>query len=103
MGPDHQVTARLPRPAAAVVARPMSASLTVSQRVRVTVWFHTSRWVPFSSSRPISGAPQNSPTRAGRISTTAMSARKTAWWSSKNRPVNVEQSPVAERAAFPEA
>ena len=44
----------------------MPASLTVSQRVRVTLWFQASWWVPVSSSRPISGAPQKMPIRAGR-------------------------------------
>ena len=40
-----------------------SASLTASQRVRVTLWFQTRRSVFSSSSRVTSGAPQKIPIR----------------------------------------
>ena len=43
----------------------MSPTLITSQRVRVTLWFQTSRCVPASSSRATSGAPQNMPMTAG--------------------------------------
>ena len=79
IGSAHQSTAKLSSPAAAIAARPMSPSLTASQRVRVTLWFHTSRWVPASSSRAISGAPQKIPTRAGTTSTTAVTASARSW------------------------
>ena len=65
IGRDHQVTIRLSKPVAATLAAPTSASLTATQRVRVTLWVQARRWVPFSNSRLISGAPQNAPTRAG--------------------------------------
>jgi hypothetical protein len=94
MGLAHQVTTRLPSPAAVMAARPVRASLTASQRVRVTLWFHTSRWVPASSSRVISGAPQNSPISAGRTSTTAVTARKGPWWSPKNWRTKSAQLPL---------
>ncbi|WP_345154652.1 hypothetical protein [Nonomuraea rubra] len=53
--------------------------MIISHRVLVMLWFHTSRCVPASSSRVISGAPQKSPTRAGRISTTRVLARNGSW------------------------
>jgi hypothetical protein len=84
-GSDHQVTTRPHSPAAATATTPMSPSLTASQWPRVMLWFHTSRCVPASSSRPISGAPQKSPTRAGRSSTTRLTAMNGVWWSSKKR------------------
>ncbi|MFD0467110.1 hypothetical protein ACFQ0B_01380 [Nonomuraea thailandensis] len=62
----HQLTARPHSPPATAAATPMSASLTASQRVRVMLWLHTSRCVPDSSSRVISGAPRRArPGRAG--------------------------------------
>ena len=76
-----------------MAARPVSPSLTASQRVRVMLWFHTSRCVPASSSRAISGAPQKSPMSAGRTSTTTVTARNGLWWSRKNRSTKSEQSP----------
>ena len=93
IGSDHQSTARLPSPATATAARPTSPSLTASQRVRVTLWFQTSRCVPASSSRAISGAPQKIPIRAGRTSTTDVTARPVFRWSRKNRSTKSEQSP----------
>lgn len=68
-----------------MATRPVSPSLTASQRPRVMLWFHTSRCVPASSSRVINGAPQKSPTRAGRSSTTRVAATKGIWYWSKNR------------------
>ena len=101
-GLDHQSTARLPSPAAVTAARATRPSLTASQRVRVTLWFHTSRCVPASSSRAISGAPQKSPIRAGRTSTTAVTARNALRWSSKNRWTKSEQpSPWVAQPAIP--
>jgi hypothetical protein len=61
--------------------------------MRVTLWFHTSRWVPASSSRAISGAPQNSPISAGRTSTTAVTAWNDPRWSRKKSWRKSEQSP----------
>ena len=55
-----------------MAARPISASLTVSQRVRVMLWFQVSRKVPASSSRAISGAPQKMPMIAGAARMTRM-------------------------------
>ncbi len=49
----------------AIEASPTTVSLTASHRVRVTLWFQASWWVPVSSSRPISGAPQKMPISAG--------------------------------------
>jgi hypothetical protein len=102
MGLAHQVTARLPSPAAVVAARAVRPSLTASQRVRVMLWFHTSRWVPASSSRAISGAPQKIPMSAGRTSTTAVTARNWIWWSVKNSWTKSEQPPLwVVQAAIP--
>ena len=56
---------------AAIAARPVSPTFVASQRDRVTVWLHTSRWVPASSSRATSGAPQKTPMIPGRASTAA--------------------------------
>jgi hypothetical protein len=71
----HQLTARLSSPAAAIAIRPVRPSLVASQRVRVTLWFHTSMWVPASSSRVTRGAPQNMPMIAGRASRTRAPTR----------------------------
>ncbi len=65
MGLAHQPRMRLNNPAAAMLAKPTTLSLTASQRSRVTLWFQASRNVPVSSSRAISGAPQNRPITAG--------------------------------------
>ena len=65
MGLDHHVTIRLNSPVAATLAVPTTASFTVSQRPRMTLCVQARRWVPFSSSRVIRGAPQNAPMRAG--------------------------------------
>ena len=65
IGPAHQVMSRLSSPVVTMAARPIRASLTAIQRVRVTLWFQARRNVPASSSRVTSGAPQNSPIRAG--------------------------------------
>ena len=65
MGAAHQVTIRLSSPAVAMAATPITVSLTASQRVRAMLWFQARRRVPASSSRVISGAPQNAPIRAG--------------------------------------
>ena len=43
IGLDHQVTMRLKSPATAMLARPTRASLTVNQRVRVTLCVQASR------------------------------------------------------------
>ena len=44
----------------------MSVNLISAQCRRLTPWVQTGRWVPCSSSREISGAPQNNPTNSGR-------------------------------------
>jgi hypothetical protein len=46
-------------------------SFAASQRVRLTLWVQASRWVPASTSRATSGAPQNTPSTAGRATTDA--------------------------------
>jgi hypothetical protein len=48
-----------------MAARPVRVSLTASHRVRVMDWFQARAEVPVSSSRAISGAPQNRPMTAG--------------------------------------
>jgi hypothetical protein len=48
-----------------MAVRPTTVSLTASHRVRVTDWFQARSEVPVSSSRAISGAPQNRPMTAG--------------------------------------
>ena len=48
-----------------MLTRPPRASLTTSQRVRLTLCVQATRNVPASISRAISGAPQNVPTSAG--------------------------------------
>ena len=93
IGADHQFTAKLPSPAAVMAAMPTRPSFTASQRVRVMLWFHTSRCVPASSSRAISGAPQNSPMRAGRTNTTEVTAKPGPRLSRTNRSTKFEQSP----------
>ena len=65
MGLAHQPRARLSSPASAMLVSPSTPSLTASQRSRVTLWFQASRNEPLSSSRAISGAPQNRPITAG--------------------------------------
>ena len=75
IGLDHQVTMRLSSPAAAMLARPTTPSLTASQRVRVTLWVHARRKVPVSSSRATSGAPQKIPMSAGAAMTRSVDER----------------------------
>ena len=67
MGAAHQACMRLNASVTAMAAAPISASLTVSQRVRVMLWFQVSRKVPASSSRAISGPPQKTPVIAGAM------------------------------------
>jgi len=56
---DHHVTAKLNSPADSMLAVPTTPSFTSIQRERVTLWVHASRKEPVSSSRAMSGAPQN--------------------------------------------
>ena len=63
------MTARLSSPTATAAASAVTPSLVASQRVRVTDWFQASRWVPVSSSRATSGAPQKMPMTAGATAT----------------------------------
>jgi hypothetical protein len=77
IGLAHQVTMRLSSAAVAMLARPIRPSLTASQRVRVTLWFHASRNVPASISRVTSGAPQKIPMRAGVARSNALVKPKT--------------------------
>ena len=65
IGAAHQACIRLNASVTTMAATPISTSLTASQRVRVMLWFQASRNVPVSSSRAISGAPQNMPMTAG--------------------------------------
>src|ERR1017187_5475791 len=71
-GPDHQVTKADTAPAQATAASSTQPVLTVSQRLRVTLCIQANWLVPVSSSLATSGAPQNSPSRAGtaRVSVT---------------------------------
>ncbi len=46
-------------------ARPSIAILTISQRLRLTLWLQASLSVPVSTSLATSGAPQNAPISAG--------------------------------------
>ena len=61
----------------AIAVRPPMTSLTASHRVRVTDWFQASAAVPVSSSRAISGAPQNRPMTAGASRMIPVLSRKT--------------------------
>jgi hypothetical protein len=54
------------------------ASLTVSHRVRGTVWLQASRQVPYSSSRAIRDPPVRTPIRPGTIRQTDQNAMLTA-------------------------
>ena len=67
MGAAHHPCRRLNPSVTAMAAAPVSASLTVSHRALVTLWFQVSRLVPVSSSRAISGAPQKTPVIAGAM------------------------------------
>src|SRR4051794_117804 len=78
IGLDHQVTIQLSSPVAATLAAPTTASLTASHLVRVTLCVHTSRCVPFSSSRATSGAAQNAPSSAG-TATSAVASSLSSW------------------------
>jgi hypothetical protein len=71
IGADHHVATRLRTAAASIAASVPRPSLVASQRVRVMLWVQASRWVPVSSSRATSGAPQNTPTTAGSATTDA--------------------------------
>ena len=74
-GADHQVTASVSTPMATAAPSSARPSLVASQRPRVTLWVQTSRWVPASSSRATSGAPQNAPSSAGATASTTMPAQ----------------------------
>lgn len=71
-----QVSSRLNTPTTITLASAMNESFTTSQRVRETLWFQTSRCVPPSSSRVMSGAPQKRPMSAGTEMSRTL-ARKT--------------------------
>ena len=73
-GCDHQVTARVSTPTATAAASAVTPSLMASHRVRVTDWVQASRWVPASSSRATSGAPQNTPMITGATAMTTIPA-----------------------------
>ena len=65
IGPAHQDSSSPAIPAKSIAAPPPMAILTSSHLVRVTDWFHVSRYVPASSSLAIIGAPQNAPMTRG--------------------------------------
>jgi hypothetical protein len=75
IGPDHQVSSRLNRPAVAMAASAPTPSLVASQRVRVTLWVQASWKVPASNSRVSSGAAQNVPMMAGTRSKNPLPAK----------------------------
>ena len=58
IGAAHQACRRLNPSVTAMAAAPVNASLTVSHRILVTLWFQVSRTVPVSHSRAISGRPR---------------------------------------------
>ena len=64
-GAAHQVNSRLSASVMVMAASPPTASLTASHLVLVTDWLQARSKVPVSSSRAISGAPQNRPMTAG--------------------------------------
>ena len=70
-----------PQTAAAGSTQPI---LAASQRLRVTDCTQANRVVPVSSSVAISGAPQNSPARAG--APRVMMTRKPTAWLPRNSP-----------------
>ncbi len=72
IGTAHQASSRLNTSVTAIAARPVRTSLIASHRVRVTDWFQARAEVPLSSSRAISGAPQNRPMTAGARRMTTM-------------------------------
>ena len=72
IGAAHQVCIRLSASVRAMTVRPPVVSLTASHRVRVMDWFQARAAVPVSSSRAISGAPQNRPMTAGARRMTPM-------------------------------
>ena len=76
MGSAHQAYMRLSASVTAIAARPVSASLTVSHRVRVMLRVQANANVRVSSSRAISGAPQKMPMITGA---TIMTTRPTAY------------------------
>jgi len=83
-------------------------SLVASHRVRVTLWFQASRYVPASISRATSGATQKAPTTAGATAITTrpalysfrsvgVSASSTAaGWA---RAMSTSRGPVTARVA----
>jgi hypothetical protein len=77
MGAAHQVCMRLSASVTAMAARPGSASLLASHRVRVMLWVQAMRNVPVSNSRAISGAPQKMPMTAGARTMPAIPSRST--------------------------
>ena len=64
-GASAQLTSQAATAATAITATPTSATLTASQRRRVTLCVHARRCVPLSNSRATIGAPQSIPSRAG--------------------------------------
>jgi hypothetical protein len=72
MGSAHQASMRVNAPVTAMAAKQVTASLTASHRVGVTLWVQASRWVPASNSRAIRGAPQKTPMIAGAMRMSAM-------------------------------
>ena len=59
---------------------PTRPNLTRAQRRRLMPWVQTRRWVPCSTSRATSGAPQNRPTSSGRIRNRMPSDSQGLYW-----------------------
>src|SRR6516164_11248371 len=66
MGSAHQACMRLSASVTAMAARPVSASLTASHRVRVMLWVQARASVRVSNSWAISGAPPEDADDRGR-------------------------------------
>ncbi len=64
-GSDHHVNSAANTAVTTIAAAASTTSFVASHRPRVTPCVHASRWVPSSSSRASSGAPQNAPIAAG--------------------------------------
>jgi len=76
-------------------------ALTASQRVRLTLCVQARRWVPASSSRATSGAPQKTPIAAGTASRIGpISCLSTSSWARNAAPAP-PQPTVAARLARP--
>ena len=96
-GLDHQVTRAEMTPPQTAAASSIQPILTASQRLRVTLCIQANCVVPASASAATSGAPQNSPTRAGAPSV-EMTRKPTAWLPRNSPPRCRHPWPAAQAA-----